>query len=63
MSLSCEHAESTIMFKRILIPLDGSRLAEQALDPGLALAKVFGSQVTLPRVLPVPDVGPSQSTS
>ncbi len=44
MSLGCEHAESTIMFKKILIPLDGSRLAEQALEPGLALAKVFGSR-------------------
>ena len=34
-------------FERILITLDGSRLSESALEPGLALARLLGSQVTL----------------
>jgi nucleotide-binding universal stress UspA family protein len=49
--------------KHILITLDGSLLAEQALEPGLALANVFDSKVTLLRVLPGPDVGAGQTTS
>lgn len=50
MSLSCEHAESTIMFKRILIPLDGSRLAEQALEPALRIAQSAFGELILMRV-------------
>lgn len=35
------------MFKHLLIPLDGSRLAEAALPAALYFAKAFGSRVTL----------------
>ena len=38
------------MFKHILVPLDGSFLAEAALAPALALAAKFGSEITLLRV-------------
>lgn len=37
---------------RILITLDGSELAEKAIDPGLALARALGSEVTFLRVVP-----------
>jgi nucleotide-binding universal stress UspA family protein len=37
---------------RILITLDGSELAEKAIEPGLDLARCLGSQVTLLRVVP-----------
>lgn len=36
--------------KHILITLDGSRLAEQALKPALAVARILGGRVTLLRV-------------
>jgi nucleotide-binding universal stress UspA family protein len=35
------------MYKHILIPTDGSALADKALDHGLGLAKALGSAVTL----------------
>ncbi len=35
------------MFKRLLIPLDGSRLAEAALPPAASLAQITGAEVTL----------------
>ncbi|MBI2853843.1 MAG: universal stress protein [Chloroflexi bacterium] len=38
------------MFERILVPLDGSKLAEQALPPVAELASAFGSKVTLLQV-------------
>ncbi|MCA9990353.1 MAG: universal stress protein [Anaerolineales bacterium] len=38
------------MFKRILVPLDGSSLAEQALKPALALARRSGGQILLLRI-------------
>ena len=38
------------MFKKIMIPLDGSALAENALEPGLALAERSGADVVLLRV-------------
>ena len=44
-------------FDRVLITLDGSPLAEQALEPGLELARVFGSRVTLLRVDPGETLG------
>lgn len=44
------------MFKRILIPLDGSRLAEAALPAALELASKFDSQVTLLRVVQPPQL-------
>lgn len=37
-------------FEHVLITLDGSLLSEQALEPGLEMARVFGSRVTLLRV-------------
>jgi len=44
------------MFKRILVPLDGSRLAEAALPAALELASKFDSQVTLLRVVQPPQL-------
>jgi nucleotide-binding universal stress UspA family protein len=41
------------MFKRILVPLDGSDLSERALRPGFELAEKFGAQVTLLRVIAI----------
>jgi nucleotide-binding universal stress UspA family protein len=38
------------MFNKILVPLDGSTLAENALKPGLALAERTGAEVMLLRV-------------
>jgi nucleotide-binding universal stress UspA family protein len=43
--------ESSFGFKRILVPLDGSNLAEQSLVPAVSLARIDGSQVTLLRVV------------
>lgn len=42
------------MFKHLLVPLDGSQLAERALPPALALAERFNSQITLLSVTRVP---------
>lgn len=45
------------MFKRIIVPLDGSKLAEQALPYALAQAEKFGAELILLQVLePLPDV-------
>ena len=41
-------------FKRILVPLDGSPLSEQALPVATALAQKFGSEIVLLRVLDIP---------
>ncbi len=38
------------MFKKILVPVDGSELAEQALEPALALAADTGGRIFLLRV-------------
>lgn len=40
------------MFKRILVPLDGSLLAEAALAPAFELAQRFGGDVVLLRAVP-----------
>ena len=49
------------MYKRILVPLDGSRLAEQALPHAAAHAAVFGAEIILLKVLgPLPE--PSMSS-
>lgn len=46
------------MYKRILIASDGSELADRALDHGLQLAKLAGSEVTIVTVTePVTIVG------
>lgn len=42
------------MFRKILVPLDGSDLAENALEAAFALARQFRSEVILLRVV-VPD--------
>lgn len=42
------------MFRKILVPLDGSDLAERALEAAFALARQFRSEVILLRVV-VPD--------
>ena len=42
------------MLKRILVPLDGSPLAEAALGPAIALAERFGAEVFLVRTIRVP---------
>lgn len=39
------------MYKRILVPLDGSRLAEKVLPHAMALAKATGAEVTLVTVV------------
>ena len=38
------------MYERILVPLDGSKLAEQVFPPVVELARVFGSEVVLVEV-------------
>jgi nucleotide-binding universal stress UspA family protein len=40
-----------LAFKNIVIPLDGSELAEQILVPAVAMAKLFGAEITLLRVV------------
>lgn len=42
------------MFKHLLVPLDGSKLAEYALAAATELARQFNSQITLLRVADVP---------
>lgn len=44
------------MFKRIMVPLDGSKLAEEALDPALAVVSQFGGELLLFRVVTPPHV-------
>lgn len=46
--------QDTLLFRKILVPLDGSDLAERALEAAFALARKFGSEVILLRVV-VPD--------
>lgn len=41
-------------FERILVPLDGSELAESALEPARELAEKFGAELLLARVVPAP---------
>jgi nucleotide-binding universal stress UspA family protein len=53
------------MFKRILVPLDGSALAETALTPATVLAERLGAELLLVRtilthVFPGADPGPAQ---
>ena len=43
--------ETGTHFRRILVPLDGSTLAETALDPALKLAQVDGASITLLKVV------------
>jgi len=41
------------MYRHILVTLDGSDLAERALQPAFLFAEKFGAEVTLLRVQPV----------
>ncbi len=41
------------MYKRILVPLDGSELAEQALRHAADMARAFSAQLHLVRIVPV----------
>lgn len=44
------------MYKRILVPLDGSQLAEQALSQAAIHARQFGAEIVLLKVLgPLPE--------
>jgi len=40
------------MYKKILVPLDGSELAKKALDQAENLAKTFGAEIILFQVVP-----------
>jgi len=40
------------MYKKILVPLDGSELAKKALDEAGKLAKCFGAEIVLFQVVP-----------
>ena len=42
------------MFKRLLVPLDGSHIAESALPAALELAAKFGGEITLVRIVSSP---------
>jgi nucleotide-binding universal stress UspA family protein len=48
-------------FKRILVPLDGSPVAERALPAALTLAEKFESQIILLQVLDIPVPTPPTS--
>ena len=43
------------MYPKIVVPLDGSKLAEQALEHARALAHCLGSEVILMRVMAYPN--------
>lgn len=49
-------------YKRIIVPLDGSSLAERSLEPALALAETEHAQVTLLRIVTPPKDWPSPET-
>ena len=42
------------MFKKILLPLDGSAMSERAIDPAEEMAKGSGAEVLLIKVVPSP---------
>ncbi len=48
------------MYRKILVPLDGSSLAEEALDYARVLAGCAGAEVVLLRVTPVPTYMPTR---
>ena len=49
------------MYRKILVPLDGSPLAEAALPHALSMAQSYGAELVLLRV-PVPHVAPRPPT-
>jgi nucleotide-binding universal stress UspA family protein len=50
-----------ITYSRILVPLDGTRLAAQALDPARTIARATGAAITLVAVLPLADVSVAEA--
>jgi nucleotide-binding universal stress UspA family protein len=44
------------MFNRILVPLDGSELAERAIEPAVVIAQKFGCEIVLLRVVVVEEM-------
>ena len=46
-------------YQRILVPLDGSELAERALEPAITIAKAMNASIVLFRAVPplLSDVG------
>jgi nucleotide-binding universal stress UspA family protein len=50
--LGAESRAGSLAVERVVVPLDGSRLAEAALRPALEIAGLFRSGVTLLRVVP-----------
>lgn len=57
------HVEvSMFQNRKMLVPLDGSELAERALEPALALARAVNSNVYLLRVVPVREPIPESLT-
>lgn len=55
------------MLSRILVPLDGSRLSEKALEYGVEIARRFKAELVLLRAVPQtmlqPGIGPSSATA
>ncbi|MCC7359540.1 MAG: universal stress protein [Anaerolineales bacterium] len=47
------------MFRTILVPLDGSSLAEQALEPACRIAEKFDSALLLLRIVPQERIAPA----
>ena len=39
--------ENGFQYNRILVPLDGSLLAEQSIEPAVSLARIYGASITL----------------
>ncbi len=48
------------MFTHIVVPLDGSELAETAIEPAINLAQAFDAKVTLVRVASSPQIRASR---
>ena len=48
------------MYKKILVPLDGSELAKKALDHAEELAKTYGAEIILFEVIPLMPIYGSQ---
>jgi nucleotide-binding universal stress UspA family protein len=51
------------MFKRILVPLDGSRFSSQALHYAIDIAKRYQSKLVIMRVVPPATVVPSSTAT
>jgi nucleotide-binding universal stress UspA family protein len=43
-----------VTYRHLLLPIDGSKLSEEAAAAGIALAKALGARVTALHVLPEP---------